>query len=408
QQFNEIMPCIYSRFMEKEANQWRQIYKALQLLEYIVKHGSERVVDDARSHLSTIKMLRNFHYIDDNGKDQGINVRNRSKELAELLTDLDRIRQERRRAKANRNKYIGSGNDGLSFTSASGSRYGGFGSDEVGSSSGYGGGYDRDWGNGSSRSGGFKDDSGRKGYEEYDAGDDEDKSTSAVDHRRSESLSRANLGSVALPRKAGDPAPARGSAIKSPAAPPAPEKSAKVFDLLGFDADDAAATTSTPAVTASATSKHAPSASLDDDFDDFQSATPVATVAPSLPPATTSAPKAGNVFDFLGGAAAPAPPPTSKPPAYTPPIQPQNATSVFTMGNLAPAMQPQQSQSAFASFSKPQQPAMGMGMATPLSPVSSTSGAGAANASRPNYYSSGSSMEPHTTKFVTSTSPLQT
>lgn len=47
--------------------------QALQLLEYIIKHGSERVVDDARSHLSTIKMLRNFHYIDDNGKDQGIN-----------------------------------------------------------------------------------------------------------------------------------------------------------------------------------------------------------------------------------------------------------------------------------------------------------------------------------------------
>ena len=48
-------------------------YKSLQLLEFLVKHGSERVVDDARSHISTIKMLRNFHYIDDKGKDQGIN-----------------------------------------------------------------------------------------------------------------------------------------------------------------------------------------------------------------------------------------------------------------------------------------------------------------------------------------------
>ena len=28
QNFNEIMPCIYARFMEKEAKQWRQIYKA--------------------------------------------------------------------------------------------------------------------------------------------------------------------------------------------------------------------------------------------------------------------------------------------------------------------------------------------------------------------------------------------
>ena len=79
--------------MEKEARQWRQIYKAshrsgvpsvlpfiignlsqaLQLLEYLIKHGSERVVDDARSHVSTIKMLRSFHYIDEKGKDQGLN-----------------------------------------------------------------------------------------------------------------------------------------------------------------------------------------------------------------------------------------------------------------------------------------------------------------------------------------------
>lgn len=73
QNFNEIMPCIYSRFLEKEASQWRSIYKALQLLEYLIKHGSERVVDDARAHISTIKMLRNFHYIDEKAKDQGIN-----------------------------------------------------------------------------------------------------------------------------------------------------------------------------------------------------------------------------------------------------------------------------------------------------------------------------------------------
>jgi hypothetical protein len=48
-------------------------WQALQLLEYLIKHGSERVVDDARSHVSTLKMLRNFHYVDERGKDEGIN-----------------------------------------------------------------------------------------------------------------------------------------------------------------------------------------------------------------------------------------------------------------------------------------------------------------------------------------------
>lgn len=47
--------------------------QALTLLEFLVKNGSERVVDDARAHISTIKMLRSFHYIDEKGKDQGIN-----------------------------------------------------------------------------------------------------------------------------------------------------------------------------------------------------------------------------------------------------------------------------------------------------------------------------------------------
>ena len=35
QNFNEIMPCIYSQFMEKEAKQWRQIYKVGVRLELI-------------------------------------------------------------------------------------------------------------------------------------------------------------------------------------------------------------------------------------------------------------------------------------------------------------------------------------------------------------------------------------
>ena len=33
QLFNEIMPIIYQRFTEKEAREWRQIYKSLVLLE---------------------------------------------------------------------------------------------------------------------------------------------------------------------------------------------------------------------------------------------------------------------------------------------------------------------------------------------------------------------------------------
>ncbi|KAL2382289.1 hypothetical protein RJZ90_003339 [Blastomyces dermatitidis] len=172
QLLNEIMPMIYKRFTEKTAEEWRQIYKALQLLEFLVKNGSERVIDDARSHVSLLRMLRQFHYIDQNGKDQGINVRNRAQELAKLLSDVDAIRAERKKARANRNKFGGiEGGMGLS-SFGSGSRYGGFGSDEA-SYGGYSGGVYGDGGGFGGSTGGYED-SGRRSnrFEEYDEGDD--------------------------------------------------------------------------------------------------------------------------------------------------------------------------------------------------------------------------------------------
>lgn len=270
QYFNEIMPCIYARFMEKEARQWRQIYKALQLLEYLVKNGSERVVDDARSHISTIKMLRNFHYIDDKGKDEGTNVRNRSRELVELLMDVEKIRTERRKAKTNKSKYTGIGNDGF------GGGYGGFGNDDMGgSSSNYSSNDFYASGGGSgSRSGGFRDSGPRR--EEYDAGDDEVRSprTSTSTTTRSNSVRAAPTRPSATPTSTAHP----------PAPAPAP---APVVDLLGGLDDDFG-----PPVSGAPVGKPAPNAGLDDDdFADFQAA-PVA----SSPPA--AAPKS-NLMDIL-------------------------------------------------------------------------------------------------------------
>ena len=110
----EICNMIFRRFTEKAANEWRQIYKSLQLLEYLVKNGSERFVDDARANVSLVSMLKSFHYIDSKGVDQGINIRNRAKELTNLLNDESKIRTERKKAKENAKKF-----DAISSTSVS-------------------------------------------------------------------------------------------------------------------------------------------------------------------------------------------------------------------------------------------------------------------------------------------------
>ena len=45
--------------------------------------------------MGVIERLQSFQYKDAKGKDWGLNVRQRAKELCSLVTDPDRIRQER-------------------------------------------------------------------------------------------------------------------------------------------------------------------------------------------------------------------------------------------------------------------------------------------------------------------------
>ncbi|WVW86480.1 hypothetical protein I302_108528 [Kwoniella bestiolae CBS 10118] len=307
-QFNEIMPTIYSRFMEKEAREWRQIYKALTLLEFLVKNGSERVVDDARAHVSTIKMLRSFHYIDEKGKDQGINVRNRASEIASLLGDVDKIRSERRKAKSNKNKYQGGGNDGgMSFITPGGSRYGGFGSDSLGGGGGGGaaGGsrYGRgDYGNddeyrSSSRT--FRDTSAKTEYDEYEGADDFDDQPP----RRTAPASSSRVASGASHR-----------APKPVAKEEKPVEKPKEVNLFDFDDEPAPAPAPAPAPVAQAT----PSFGGDDDFDDFQQAP--SSSAPAPAPAQGGNANA-NLFNLLNSntSSVPAPTPASAPQKQAPP-----------------------------------------------------------------------------------------
>ncbi|CAL9736911.1 epsin-3 [Monosporozyma servazzii] len=103
----EAVGMLFKRFTEKTGSEWRQIYKALQLLEYLVKHGSEKFIDDARNSIRIVQMLEDFHYIDSQGRDQGINVRNKAKTIVALLSDDEQLRQERKKARETANKYKG-------------------------------------------------------------------------------------------------------------------------------------------------------------------------------------------------------------------------------------------------------------------------------------------------------------
>ncbi|CCK72891.1 Ent3p KNAG_0M00380 [Huiozyma naganishii CBS 8797] len=103
----EVMMMLMRRFTEKAGSEWRQIYKALQLLDYLIRRGSEKFIDDVRAALRIVRLLESFHYIDSQGRDQGVNVRNRAKQIVELLQDDAAVRDARKKARETAKKYKG-------------------------------------------------------------------------------------------------------------------------------------------------------------------------------------------------------------------------------------------------------------------------------------------------------------
>ncbi|KAL4658690.1 epsin-1-like [Arapaima gigas] len=92
--FSEIMSMVWKRLNDQGKN-WRHVYKALVLLECMIKTGSDRVAQQCRENICAIQILKEFQYIDKDGKDQGVNVREKAKHIVTLLTDENKLQEER-------------------------------------------------------------------------------------------------------------------------------------------------------------------------------------------------------------------------------------------------------------------------------------------------------------------------
>ncbi|XP_012871814.1 PREDICTED: epsin-2 isoform X2 [Dipodomys ordii] len=120
--FSEIMSMVWKRLNDHGKN-WRHVYKALTLLDYLIKTGSERVAQQCRENIFAIQTLKDFQYIDRDGKDQGINVREKSKQLVALLKDEERLKAERAQALKTKERMAqvatGMGSNQISFNRGS-------------------------------------------------------------------------------------------------------------------------------------------------------------------------------------------------------------------------------------------------------------------------------------------------
>jgi len=249
EKFPQVTRLMWDALENQRPAAWRLVFKGLSLLEHLIKNGSERCVDDARNHGHTIKALHQFNYYEGT-VDRGHGVREKSKQIAEIMGDDERIREERQKAKKLREKF---GSAGATSSGGGGGQYAGYGNDSSGWSGGGGGGGYGDSGLGSGRGGGYGDSDTGKFSGRYS------------DESGVQSSSGGGGGSAtATPTFAALPEVAPKKKKKKKKAEIVPAPAAPEIDLFSFD---------TPA--------SAPADAVDHGFDAFQSApAPSAVVDP--------------------------------------------------------------------------------------------------------------------------------
>lgn len=110
EKFQIVMNLVWAS-LETEGKSWKQIFKALTLIDFLVKNGSERVIESSRDRLHKIRSLQDYNYYEQS-VDKGSGVREKAKQLVELLGSNEMIRSEREKARALRSKFVGISNDG--------------------------------------------------------------------------------------------------------------------------------------------------------------------------------------------------------------------------------------------------------------------------------------------------------
>jgi hypothetical protein len=110
--FRQVMGVLIDRIQGawKKPKQWRQAYKSLLVLDYIIKNGPEAVVGEL-SHDESMDLfsdLEKFKYVDpETLRDHGVNVRKRATDIAALLMDPERLQEEREIAAKSKSKLVG-------------------------------------------------------------------------------------------------------------------------------------------------------------------------------------------------------------------------------------------------------------------------------------------------------------
>jgi epsin len=108
QDYPKMFAMLWKRLTDHE--HVMHVQKALILIEYLVRYGSVRFIQDAQSRRRDISNLVAYKHYDENNQDDGKEVRSKAKVLSELLANDSMIREEREKANKLRENMKGFSN----------------------------------------------------------------------------------------------------------------------------------------------------------------------------------------------------------------------------------------------------------------------------------------------------------
>ncbi|PPD95660.1 hypothetical protein GOBAR_DD07315 [Gossypium barbadense] len=93
-----IVYVLHKRLDHIDWKHWRQSYKTLTLLEFLLTHGPTTIAEEFLCDSEVIEELGTFTHVDENGFNWGLNMQKRSDKILELLGGGEALTQARLKA----------------------------------------------------------------------------------------------------------------------------------------------------------------------------------------------------------------------------------------------------------------------------------------------------------------------
>jgi len=107
--YPKLFQMLWKRLLDIE--HVMHVQKALILVEYLLRYGSERFIQDARRRSRDIASLQKYKHYDSNNQDDAKEARAKAKVVNDLLCDEQRLHEERAKASKLRENMRGIGSD---------------------------------------------------------------------------------------------------------------------------------------------------------------------------------------------------------------------------------------------------------------------------------------------------------